>query len=231
MSDARLTYTFVYGPNMVGMEAITIRLEETTLESIEEEASEYDRTRSEHIREVIQSRHDHDRIRDEYEEHLTEYEEQIEELERENDRLKDEYQERIEERREEHEREIERLKREQEERVDRLEREHEQQVDRLKDEHEERLADLRAEYEEEIADLQEQNERLQTSRDDLQRQLAATNRRVDQHQELVDYVEEQRSLERYRARREQMIDQAGMLTRWKWRLTGVPVDEQDENEE
>lgn len=75
------------------------------------------------------------------------------------------------------------------------------------------------------------DERLQASRDDLQRQLAATNRRVDQHQELVDYGEAQRSIEHYRARREQMIDQAGMLTRWKWRLTGVPVDEQNKNEE
>jgi chromosome segregation ATPase len=167
----------------------------------------------------------------EHDEMLAEYQERIDELERENDRLRDEYKERIAERREEHEREIKRLKREQEERIDQLEREYEQQVARLEDEYEERITELEEEYEEEIADLQEENERLQTSRDDLQRQLAATSRRVDQHQDLVDYVEEQRSLERYRARREQMIDQAGMLTRWKWRLTGVPVDEQDEYEE
>jgi hypothetical protein len=177
-----------------------------------------------------QSRHEHERIQSEYDEMLAEYKERIEKLERENDRLRDEYKERIDERREEHEREIKRLKRELEERVDQLEREHERQVTRLKDEYEERITELEEEHDEEIADLQEENERLQAFRDDLQRQLAATNRRVDHHRELVDYVEEQRSLEGYRTRREQMVDQAGMLTRWKWKFTGIPVEEPDENE-
>ena len=31
-------------------------------------------------------------------------------------------------------------------------------------------------------------------------------------------------LERYRERRERMVDQAGALTRAKWWLTGVPID-------
>ena len=35
------------------MEAITIRLKESTLESLDSEAAEYGRTRSEHVREVI----------------------------------------------------------------------------------------------------------------------------------------------------------------------------------
>lgn len=93
-----------------------------------------------------------------------------------------------------------------------------QQYDEQLQDYEEKLTSVREEYEREIEDLQRENERLQ-------RQLAATNRRVDEHQELIEYVEEQREIERYRGRREQMLDQAGMLTRWKWKLTGVPVDE------
>lgn len=93
-----------------------------------------------------------------------------------------------------------------------------QQYDEQLQDYEEKLTSVREEYEREIEDLQRENERLQ-------RQLAATNRRVDEHQELIEYVEEQREIERYRGRREQMLDQAGMLTRWKWKFTGVPVDE------
>jgi hypothetical protein len=44
----------------------------------------------------------------------------------------------------------------------------------------------------------------------------------------IEYVEQQRDLERYRARREQMLDQAGILSRWKWKITGVPVEDGDE---
>lgn len=70
------------------MKAITIRLEESTLESLDDEADEHGRTRSEHVREVVRARDEHDRIRDEYEAKLAEYEERIEDLERENERLR-----------------------------------------------------------------------------------------------------------------------------------------------
>lgn len=73
------------------------------------------------------------------------------------------------------------------------------------------------------------SEALEARRDELQRQLTAVNSRQEDVTELVEYVEQQRDLERYRARREQMIDQAGMLTRWKWKLTGVPVNEDRDN--
>ncbi|MDG5821635.1 hypothetical protein [Natronococcus sp. A-GB7] len=72
--------------------------------------------------------------------------------------------------------------------------------------------------------LTERVDELQNERDRLQRQLAATNSRIDEVTELVEYVDEQRELERYRERRERMVDQAGVLTRAKWWLTGVPVD-------
>jgi uncharacterized coiled-coil protein SlyX len=115
------------------------------------------------------------------------------------------------------------------------EEELQQRIDDLKEEHEQKRAELerehaqeRDEYEERIADLEEQLEAKENTISELRRQLAATNRRVDQHQELVEYVEQQRDLERYRARREQMLDQAGILSRWKWKITGVPVEDSDE---
>lgn len=58
--------------------------------------------------------------------------------------------------------------------LQRLRDEHE----RIQDQHEQELEEVREEYGERIADLERENERLH-------RQLAATNKRVDQHQELV----------------------------------------------
>ncbi|ELY62413.1 hypothetical protein [Natronococcus jeotgali] len=70
---------------------------------------------------------------------------------------------------------------------------------------------------------------LQQERDRLERKLTATNTRIDEVTELVEYVDEQRELERYRERRERLLDQAGVFTRAKWWLTGVPVDELEDN--
>ena len=78
----------MYGANTSAMKAITVRLDESTLESLDDEADEHGRTRSEHVREVIRARDEHDRIRSEYEAKLSEYEDRIEDLERENERLK-----------------------------------------------------------------------------------------------------------------------------------------------
>lgn len=66
---------------------------------------------------------------------------------------------------------------------------------------------------------------LETENERLQRQLAAVNARQDDVTEVVEYVEEQREVERYRDRRQQKIDGANIFTRAKWKLTGVPVDE------
>ncbi|MDG5821836.1 hypothetical protein [Natronococcus sp. A-GB7] len=76
--------------------------------------------------------------------------------------------------------------------------------------------------------LTERVDELQNERNRLQRQLAVTNSRIDEVIELVEYVDEQRELERYRERRERMVDQAGVLTQAKWRLTGIPVDGEPE---
>lgn len=126
------------------MEAITLRLEADTLESIDEEGSEHDLSRSEYIRNILRTRHESDQLRDEHERIQAEYERQISELKHERDRL--------------------------------------------------------------------------------ERKLTATNSRNDDVDELVEYVEEQRDLERYRERRERKIDQAGLVTRAKWFVTGMPTE-------
>jgi predicted transcriptional regulator len=64
---------------------------------------------------------------------------------------------------------------------------------------------------------------LETERDRLQRQLAAVNAREDDVTEIVEYVEEQRSLERRRAEREERRAKAGVLTKTKWALFGMGV--------
>jgi metal-responsive CopG/Arc/MetJ family transcriptional regulator len=61
------------------MQQITLRVDEDVLDEIEQEAEEAGVSRSEHIREVLRTRNEHDEIR-------TEYEERIESLETELDR-------------------------------------------------------------------------------------------------------------------------------------------------
>lgn len=76
--------------------------------------------------------------------------------------------------------------------------------------HEEEIEELRAQYEERIEHLESENDRLQ-------RQLVATNKRVDQHTELIRTVERQQSLAERKAR-------AGLLTKTKWALFGMSDD-------
>lgn len=58
---------------------------------------------------------------------------------------------------------------------------------------------------------------LKAERDRLERQLAATNRRVDEHQELVEYVEREKELHR---RRKERLD-APVWKRAKWWVLGA----------
>lgn len=62
---------------------------------------------------------------------------------------------------------------------------------------------------------------LRDERDRLRRQLSATNRRVDEHTELVEFVDEQRELDRRKHRRRT----APVWTRAKWWLLGEPDEE------
>ncbi len=50
----------------------------------------------------------------------------------------------------------------------------------------------------------------------------------EERTELVEYVEEQREVERYRDRQQRKIDQARVLTRAKWALVGMPTDDPEE---
>lgn len=59
---------------------------------------------------------------------------------------------------------------------------------------------------------------LENERDRLQRQLTATNKRQEEVTELVEYVERERSLSERKA-------QAGIVTRAKWLITGMPTEE------
>lgn len=68
---------------------------------------------------------------------------------------------------------------------------------------------------------------LEARHDDLQRQLAAVNSRQEDVTELVEYVEEQRDLTQYQERRQRLLDNSNILTRWKWKVTGVPVESTD----
>lgn len=56
------------------MEQITVRVPEDMLESLDAEAEERDRDRSEHIRAVLASRHEHDELRNEVNDLQTEVE-------------------------------------------------------------------------------------------------------------------------------------------------------------
>jgi seryl-tRNA synthetase len=90
------------------------------------------------------------------------------------------------------------------------------------------LVEKGMEYDDREAELQERIEELETERDRLQRQLAAVNSRQEDVTELVEYVEEQRELTRYQERRQRQLDRANILTRWKWKLTGVPVENSED---
>lgn len=67
-------------------------------------------------------------------------------------------------------------------------------------------------------------EDLEARHADLQRQLAAVNSRQEDVTELVEYVQQERELTRYRERRQRLLDDANILKRWAWKVTGVPVD-------
>jgi len=69
------------------MKQITLRIPEDTLESLDDEASELDRTRSEHIRDVVKSRHEADELRTEHEKEIGELRDRLDERQNEIDEL------------------------------------------------------------------------------------------------------------------------------------------------
>ena len=85
-----------------------------------------------------------------------------------------------------------------------------------------RCVDVAREYEERVNELERELESIRAERDDLRRQLSVANSREEDVGELVEYVQEERSLQRRREEREHMKETAGVFTRAKWWVTGMP---------
>ena len=185
------------------MKQITLRIRENTLESIDSDADEHGVTRSEHIRNTLESHAEHgdpEELRDEVDAlktKLAERDERIDELERERDRLADEAAE------------VESLR----ERVTELQRERDEaEAER------DRLADTVDTLEAEIDDLESEVESLDARNTDLTNQLAEANSRIDTTHEIVEYVENERTAqERYR--------EAGLLGKVKYTVFGMDTNE------
>lgn len=76
-------------------------------------------------------------------------------------------------------------------------------------------------------EMQTEMEELQTECERLQRELQATNRRVGEHQELVAWASQEKSLQERREQRELEREQAGVLTRTKWFFMGRDIDSEE----
>lgn len=181
------------------MDRISVTLPENTITRLSKEVDKSYDSRSEAIRALLEKGFEYDdRITDleeEYEERITEIRQEYE------DRITN-FQEQIDNLQREHEHERAKLERE----IAELERDHEH---------------ARAELEQEIDNLEQELESKENTINELRDQLAATNRRVDQHQELVEYVREERELQRDRRDFERRRAEAGVFTRAKWWFTGM----------
>ena len=69
---------------------------------------------------------------------------------------------------------------------------------------------------------------LQARNDELRNQLQAANKKNTQIDELVEHHEEERSLQRIQNERERLKSEAGVFTRAKWWVTGMPSVESDD---
>lgn len=150
------------------MEQITLRISENTLESLEGEADEHGRSRSEHIRDVLESRHEIDELRSEHERVASELREEIADLERQLDNRND-------------------------------------VVDSLRER------------------LENREQRI----DDLEEQLARRSQIEEKVDVLAKRVEDSQLT--YAERRQRMIDEASLAQRLRWKVTGVPVDDVQED--
>lgn len=70
---------------------------------------------------------------------------------------------------------------------------------------------------------------LQARNDELRNQLQAANKKNADIDELVEYHEEERSLQRIQNERDRLRSEAGVFTRFSWWVTGMPsVESEDE---
>lgn len=102
--------------------------------------------------------------------------------------------------------------------------EHVELIERVQDEGEGDISDAEAvrrifdramQYEAEVERLESELEQTKARVEEMRSKLVATTEKVEASNELVRVVEEEQSLQSRRA-------QAGVLTRAKWWLTGMP---------
>jgi predicted RNase H-like nuclease (RuvC/YqgF family) len=74
-----------------------------------------------------------------------------------------------------------------------------------------------------VAELEERVQRKQARIDELETQLTERSRVETKIENLPDRIRGEMS---YGERRQRMLDQASVAQRLKWRITGVPVDDQ-----
>lgn len=64
---------------------------------------------------------------------------------------------------------------------------------------------------------------IETERDTLRRRLGRTDRRIADIEDVLEYVRREREREAARARRRQLLRDASILQRVKWKLLGMPT--------
>lgn len=69
---------------------------------------------------------------------------------------------------------------------------------------------------------------LENRLNEKEQQLAAANRKNTKIGELAEYRDEEQSLQRMQNERERLRSEAGVFTRFRWYLTGMPSVESDD---
>lgn len=91
----------------------------------------------------------------------------------------------------------------------------------IESEYEEKLNN----HKERIEDLKNQLEDVKQKRDRLQRQLRETNKRIDDVDEVVSYVKEEKEINEIRREREKKLNEIKSAPIWKrakWKILGIP---------
>jgi len=76
-----------------------------------------------------------------------------------------------------------------------------------------------------VEELEERLKRKQDRIDELEEQLTERSRVEQKIEDLPDKIRGEMS---YQERRQRVLDQASIAQRLRWKITGVPVDETDE---
>lgn len=83
------------------------------------------------------------------------------------------------------------------------------------------ILDEREDLRDRVDDLEDELEHQEARAEDLRRQLREANRHDEDVAELVEYVEDERTVEQRRR-------EASIVTRARWWLTGMDVEDEDD---